>query len=496
VPLYTTQTDTSSTLLGVLAFDYELDDIETILANNKVDNVVQYIVTASDELVATSVGEIKTTSTGDIKLATSADNFIIRESSAMLATNLMDGYCYYTSSVDDADYIMKVTTFTEGASLVWKIIMVTEVDHVPEMSIKAAVVLADLDAALDDLTQNTISVTSYIEFMANKNAAAPLSTAIVEDSSTASLSSVTHQALWGVMNCFHEVGDIMVSYANKKMFHFHADNTRMFFRDSGDAATYDEYLINTDGSITGHGGIVSSSVFDPTAQAYYMVATETAAWSPFFADPSDTVEPEIAFSRPFFSSPYVLDGVISTTIFLQDFTNVLTAFVDPAVVYFILEEDDKLVATSTGEATWDATAETLKTGNTSSSELVSFATQYIVDNAITVDNTFILQNKKFNAEDMIVTVKTYTDALNLLKWRVVSAQYYDEDEWTGSSSAGDDDEAAAATGAAIALGSLLFITLAVSVGLVAAGKLTLGAGGKDGDTASLSKNADSSSSKL
>jgi hypothetical protein len=495
LPLYSTQTDPSSSLLGVIAFDYVLADIETILADNNVDNVVQYIVSETNELVATSVGESKVTSNGEIKLASQADNFIIRESSALLATAATngDGYFNYESVTDDSDYIMKVSTYTEGTSLTWKIVMVAEEDHVPEMSVKADIVLADVNAALEDLTRNTESVAYYLEFMAGRSATAPLSTVIVEDGATASLNSVTHDSLWGVMNCFPEIADVMLSYANKKMYHFHADNTKMFFRDSGASSTYDEYLLGPDGSITS--GIISSSIYDPTTEDFYTVATEAPAWSAFFADPSTTPEPEIAFSLPIFSAPYVLDAVISTTIYLQDFENVLVEFADPDVVYFILDADNKLVATSLGETTWDASSGALMAGSSSTNTLVRTASSYIQTNAINVDNTFILQNENINVGEMIVSVHKYSDVRGLLDWKLVSSQYYDEETWVPASADSDTDDEVA-TGAAIAMGTLLFVVLAAVIAMLALGKLTYG-GVKSDDRASLAKNdAQSSSDKL
>ena len=462
------------------------------MADNNVANVVQYIVSETNELVATSVGETKVTSTGDIKLATDASNFIIRESAAMLATATTDGMYYYESLTDDSDYAMKVTTYTEDTSLSWKIVMVTEEDHVPEMSVKADVVLADVNAALEDLTQNTESVAHYLKFMAGKHPEAPLSTQIVEDSATAALSSVTHQSLWGLMNSFPEVADVMLTYATKKMYHFHADNTKMFYRDAGDSAMYNEYLINADGSV--NGGIVSSTSYDPTNSAYYSVATESAAWTEFFADPSDTPEPEIAFSLPLFSSTNVLEAVISSTVFLRDFEAVLVDFVDPAVVYFILDENNKLIATSLAENTWDASAVSLILGSASTNELVQTASAYIANNAINVENTFILQNDELNLEDMITTVHKYTDVMGLLDWKLVSVQYYDEELWLSSADSDNDDDEVV-TGVAIAMGALLFVVIAAVVVLLAVGKLTFG-GAKGDDTTALSKSGTQTSETL
>lgn len=455
--------------------------------------MVQYIVSATNELVATSVGESKVTSTGAIKQATQASNFIIRESATMLATTTTDGTYYYESVTDDSDYVMKVTTYTEDSSLVWKIIMVAEEDHLPDMSVKANVVLADVNAALEDLTQNTESVAHYLKFMAGEHTEAPLSTRIVEDSATAALSSVTHQSLWGLMNCFPEVGDVMLTYATKKMYHFHADNTKMFYRDAGDASLYTEYAINSDGSVTGDA--VSTAVYDPTASSYYTLATETAAWTDFFADPSTTPEPEIAFSLPIFSSPYVLEAVISSTIFLKDFETVLAEFVDSAVVYFILDQNNKLVATSLRENTWDSTTDSLILGSLSTNELVRTSSAYIANNAINVENTFVLQNDELNLEDMITTVHKYTDVMGLLDWKLVSTQYYDEDVWNMNAADNDDTDDEVAVGAAIAMGVLLFVVLAVVIAMLALGKLTFG-GAKSEDTATLAKPGAQTSEKL
>ena len=258
LPLYADQTNTSSALLGIIAFDYTLSSIETIFHDNNIDNVVQYIASSDNELVATSVGESLVSDSGGVKLTSQSDNFIIRESAAILATATSDGFYYYESATDGEDYIMKVTSYTDGSSLNWKIVMVAESDHVPEMSVKADVVLADLNAALNDLTQNTESVAYYLEFMSGMSTSAPLADVIVENSTTAALSSVTHQTLWGLMNSFPEVADVMLTYPNKKMFHFHADNTKMFFRDAGESSTYDEYKLNADGTV--NGGIVSSVI--------------------------------------------------------------------------------------------------------------------------------------------------------------------------------------------------------------------------------------------
>mmetsp|Transcript_14660 Transcript_14660/g.24328 ORF Transcript_14660/g.24328 Transcript_14660/m.24328 type:complete len:695 (+) Transcript_14660:42-2126(+) len=491
LPFYSDQTNSDSTLLGMLAFDLYLSDVEEVLADNNIQNVVQYIMSDQFELVATSVGESKVTSSGDIKKATGADNFIIRESAVKVnASDAADGMYYYYSETDDSDYVVKVTSFSEGDYLNWKIVMVTEEDHVPEMSVKGRVVLADMSAALDDLTQNTESLAYYLQYLSGTYERAPLSTPIVEDGATAALSSVTHQTLWGVMNSFPEVADVMLTYANKRMFHFHADMTRMFYREDGDSAPYQEYPLNADGSVSV--GTFYSVQFDPTTAVFYTVATENAAFTPFFADPSDDPKPEIAFSLPFFSAPNVLEGVISTTLYLDDFKNVVEEFDETSVAYFILDEDNNLIASSDGEVTWDATTNMLIKGTASSNIMVSTASDYIVDNAINTDNTFILNNDLLDVEDMIISVHMYSDVRDLLSWKLVSAQYYDDDIWLSNNEDGEDDEVAEA--AAIAVGVLLFVVIAAVVAMLVMGKLTFNGG--SGETESLKKKSDGDSSKL
>lgn len=476
----------------MLAFDLYLSDVEEVLADNNIQNVVQYVVSDTNELVATSVGESKVNSAGAIKVATDADNFIIRESSAQLLTTAnSDGLYYYYSDTDDSDYIMKVTSFSRGSSLNWRIVMVAEEDHIPDMSVKANVVMADLQAALDDLTQNTESLAYYLEYLSGTSTTAPLSAAILEDGATAQLTTVTHQTLWGLMNSFPEVRDVMVTYANKKMFHFHADMTKMFFRDEGTNALYSEYPLNADGSVSV--GSSNSQVFDPTTEDFYTLATEKPAFTPFFADPSDTPEPEIAFSLPFFSAPAVLEGVISTTLYLEEFQSVINEFVDPAVAYFILDEDNRLIVSSDGETTWNENFEMLILGSDSTNTLVKTASVYIDTNAINADNTFVLQNERNGMEDMIISVQMYSDVGGLLNWKLVSAQYYDDDIWQSSSDSDNDDEVA--TAMAITMGVLLFVFLAVIGVLLAVGKLTF-SGETKGDTEGLQKNDAESSSKL
>jgi hypothetical protein len=294
------------------------------------------------------------------------------------------------------------------------------------------------------------------------------------------------------MNSFHEVADIMMVYADKKMYHYHADNTRMFYRDSGAASTYDEYNLNADGTV--NGASVSSEIYDPTAEPFYTLATESASWTPFFADPSDTPIPEIAFSLPIFISSN-LEAVVSTTIYQKDFANVLMEFSETGIVYFILDEMNKLIGTSHNETTWNATAGALISGGDSEDILVKTASQYIIDNSINMANTFVLQNDELNLEDMIISVKKYTDARKLLDWKIVSSQYFDEDLWyVSNDSDGDDDEVA--TAVAITMGVLLFLVVAGVVALLAVGKLTL-SGAASSDTESLSKSdGQTSSSKL
>ena len=222
------------------------------------------------------------------------------------------------------------------------------------------------------------------------------------------------------------------------------------------------------------------------------MATEEPAWTSFFADPSETPEPEIAFSVPFFSAPEVLEGVISTTIFLSDIEALLVEFVDPDVVYFILDENNMLIATSLGEDTWIDSSDVLIAGSDSSNQLVSTTSSYIADNGINAENTFILQNDKLNLEDMIATVHKYTDALEILDWKLVSAQYYDEDAWNGDSNSESDETA---EGVAIALGVILFVVVGVITLLFALGKVTYATKGED-NTNLTEKTDEKSDSKL
>ena len=495
--MFTDQTDNTSPLLAVLAFDYELSHIEEVLARNRIDNVVQYVVSSSGELVASSVGETLLSPSGEPKQASSASNFIIRESAQQLAMLSSDGTLEYESWTDGEDYLMQVTTFREDSSLVWRIVLVAEEDHTPEMSVKSRLVLGNIDAALDDFTQNTLSAAGYLHFMTGKLASAPLDVPVVESGTTASLQSVTPQALWGVMTSFVEVEDVMLTYSNQKMFHFHADRSRMFYREAGESATYDEYLLQVDGSVDGEA--ISSVAFDPTEQEFYTVATESPAWSGFFADPSSSEEAEIAFSRPFFSDGSVdsssggdLEGVLSTTLYLKDFSQVLQSFAEESVVYFLLDEELRLVASSTGEVGWRADSQSLKFGNSSEETLVSLACTYLAENDVAADNTFILQNERLGARDMIISVKSYSDELQLLQWRLVSSQYYDEDSWTSSDSEESDDEVA--VDAAIATGALLFLLIVGLVAMLVTGRLVFR--GKGEEEAKLNKDGSSAPSHL
>jgi len=159
-----------------------------------------------------------------------------------------------------------------------------------------------------------------------------------------------------------------------------------------------------------------------------------------------------------------------------------------------LDENNKLIATSLAENTWDASAVSLILGSASTNELVQTASAYIANNAINVENTFILQNDELNLEDMITTVHKYTDVMGLLDWKLVSVQYYDEELWLSSADSDNDDDEVV-TGVAIAMGALLFVVIAAVVVLLAVGKLTFG-GAKGDDTTALSKSGTQTSETL
>eukprot|EP01038_Epipyxis_sp_PR26KG_P012715 gene12715-17052_t len=472
VPYY----NSSHSLVGILAFDYNLDSIELVLQAVTEPNIVEYIIVSSTfQLIATSVGEQKSNTAGTVtKTATTASNSVIRESSNYInSTNIATKPGFYTYNGSDGTvFLFQLSIYTDPTTTIqWSIIVVANPTYAAtDFPTNPQVISTSIGADLSSITNNAIFPATYLNFFTGKAGDLPLSTPIIQNKTTVTKIGMTQQTLWGTLKSYFNTTDVFITYANNAFLKY--GSTNYYYRPAGVNQVCTGYSINQYGIPSST--VTYSSTFSPNTSTFYTYAKTTSNWTQFFADQSISAQPVIAYSVPNFEISNNLDSIVSATVPLSKFTSIMNQYNGRADIVYVMTSLNYLVATSEGENCWNSGTKQLIKAISSINPLIVDSATYLVNNFINYNNQFTINNS--TGQPITIYQTSWSDRTGKLFWKIIVVNYgttlpatCPSAQTTTTFNDQYKTQARSATGAAISLGILLLIAIIVVVVLLSSG---------------------------
>ena len=229
VPIY----NTNNNLALVLLFDYVLEIIQEHLVLLNAEDIVDFIISDKDELIATSSGEplsvvrnVSEPTKLSIKYANETTNSVIKESFLFTkAENITKDGVYSFVAIDGASYTFQVTTWSDLTKTInWRVFVVSRNLAYHDSSLESVIDVDQLanDLALDLTTfaDDAIAPAGYLAVFTGKFSGVPFRSAIIDTNSSSEI-KLTREALWGTISSNPAYSFAMrLGYADKAFFEY------------------------------------------------------------------------------------------------------------------------------------------------------------------------------------------------------------------------------------------------------------------------------------